>query len=109
MAGDIATTRGRKGGIRIATAPDTINLVSIIRRTEANMELVPCFGDADIVRSGMSVGCGRYWRKLSNHFWRCSTSIRWPILFRLTAGWPVALGIKALSPPAPGSSIEPVL
>jgi Rrf2 family nitric oxide-sensitive transcriptional repressor len=35
VAGDIATVRGRNGGIRLAKAPEAINLGAVIRRTEA--------------------------------------------------------------------------
>ena len=47
VAGDIATVRGRNGGIRLAKAPEAINLGAVIRRTEADMAMVPCFGDAE--------------------------------------------------------------
>lgn len=46
LAGDIATVRGRKGGIRLAKPPEAINLGTVVRRTEADMAMVPCFADA---------------------------------------------------------------
>jgi Rrf2 family nitric oxide-sensitive transcriptional repressor len=46
QAGDIETTRGRNGGIRLAKPADAINLADVIRRAEPHMDLVPCFGSA---------------------------------------------------------------
>jgi Rrf2 family nitric oxide-sensitive transcriptional repressor len=47
VAGDITTTRGRNGGIRLAHSAADINLGAVVRRTEADMDLVPCFGDGE--------------------------------------------------------------
>lgn len=44
LAGDVATTRGRGGGLRLGKPADTINLGAVVRRTEPDMDLVPCFG-----------------------------------------------------------------
>lgn len=46
MEGDVATVRGRNGGLRLARPAERINLGSIVRRTEEDMELVACFDDA---------------------------------------------------------------
>lgn len=43
ISGEIETTRGRKGGLQLRLAPEAINLGSVVRRTEADLELVPCF------------------------------------------------------------------
>ncbi len=43
QAGDIDTLRGRKGGIRLAKPADAINVADVVRRSEPDMELVPCF------------------------------------------------------------------
>jgi Rrf2 family nitric oxide-sensitive transcriptional repressor len=47
VAGDVETTRGRNGGIRLAQPAADINLGTIVRRTEVDMDLVPCFGDTE--------------------------------------------------------------
>jgi Rrf2 family transcriptional regulator, nitric oxide-sensitive transcriptional repressor len=47
IAGDVATTRGVGGGLRLARQPDAINIGAVVRRTEPDMELVPCLGDGE--------------------------------------------------------------
>jgi Rrf2 family nitric oxide-sensitive transcriptional repressor len=47
VAGDIETIRGRNGGIRLGKPAGDINLGSVVRRTEPDMDLVACFEDAD--------------------------------------------------------------
>lgn len=41
--GIVKTTRGKNGGIKMAIAPDKINLKQLILKLEPNFDLVPCF------------------------------------------------------------------
>ncbi|MRN55069.1 RrF2 family transcriptional regulator [Paenibacillus monticola] len=45
-AGFIETVRGRGGGIRLAHAPEEINIGEVIRRMEDDFHLVECFNSA---------------------------------------------------------------
>src|SRR5579883_2399635 len=44
LAGDIATVRGQRGGIRLGRRADAINIGIILRRTEPDFDVVPCLG-----------------------------------------------------------------
>lgn len=46
-AGYIETVRGRGGGLRLGRAPREIGLGEIVRHTEPDMALVPCFDPVD--------------------------------------------------------------
>jgi Rrf2 family nitric oxide-sensitive transcriptional repressor len=46
LAGDVETIRGRNGGLRLGRPAAAINLGTVVRRTEDDMDLVACFGDA---------------------------------------------------------------
>ncbi|MFI4965975.1 MAG: Rrf2 family transcriptional regulator [Caulobacterales bacterium] len=43
VAGYIGTVRGKNGGLRLARRPEDIGLGELIRQTEPDMALVPCF------------------------------------------------------------------
>lgn len=43
VAGYVETVRGRRGGLRLAKPMEAINLGEIVRHTEPDMALVPCF------------------------------------------------------------------
>lgn len=45
--GYVKTIRGRNGGMRLAQPADTIVVGEVIRKTEDNMALVPCFDPTD--------------------------------------------------------------
>ena len=43
IAGYLETVRGRSGGLRLAKPAAAINLGEVVRHTEPDMDLVPCF------------------------------------------------------------------
>lgn len=47
QAGLVKTIRGRKGGVVLARRPDEIFIGEVVRKTEDNLMIVPCFDDAD--------------------------------------------------------------
>lgn len=47
VAGFITTARGKGGGLKLACPPDRISLGAVVRQTEPDMTLVPCFTPGD--------------------------------------------------------------
>lgn len=47
QAGEVQTVRGQRGGLRLARPPEEINLGAVLRRTEPDLNIVPCFGAGD--------------------------------------------------------------
>jgi Rrf2 family protein len=45
--GYVITIRGRRGGVRLAKAPSAIVIGDVVRSTEDNVALVPCFTPGD--------------------------------------------------------------
>jgi Rrf2 family nitric oxide-sensitive transcriptional repressor len=46
VAGEIETIRGRNGGLRLKKPAEQINVGAVVRRTEPDLDLVPCFDAA---------------------------------------------------------------
>ena len=44
QAGEVQTVRGQHGGLRLARLPEDINVGAVLRRTEADLDIAPCFG-----------------------------------------------------------------
>lgn len=44
QAGEVETVRGQRGGMRLARAPEAINIGAILRRTEPDWDIAICFG-----------------------------------------------------------------
>jgi Rrf2 family transcriptional regulator, nitric oxide-sensitive transcriptional repressor len=54
VAGEIETVRGRNGGLRLRRPAEQINIGAVVRRTEPDLELVPCFESAGACTIGPS-------------------------------------------------------
>jgi Rrf2 family nitric oxide-sensitive transcriptional repressor len=44
LSGDVVTVRGQRGGLRLARPATAINVGTVVRRSEADLEMMPCFG-----------------------------------------------------------------
>ena len=47
LAGYVVTIRGKGGGLRLSREPQLITLGEVVRKTEPDMALVPCFAPVD--------------------------------------------------------------
>jgi len=47
QAGEVLTVRGQHGGLRLARAPETITIGTVLRRTEPDLDIAPCFASGD--------------------------------------------------------------
>lgn len=47
QAGEVQTVRGQGGGLRLGRAPEMIKIGAVLRRTEPDLDIVPCFGAGD--------------------------------------------------------------
>lgn len=47
QAGEVQTVRGQSGGLRLARSPEAINIGAVLRRTERDLNIAPCFGAGD--------------------------------------------------------------
>jgi Rrf2 family nitric oxide-sensitive transcriptional repressor len=50
QAGDVHTIRGQHGGMRLARKPEAIKIGAVLRRTEPDLHIAPCFGSGDACR-----------------------------------------------------------
>jgi Rrf2 family nitric oxide-sensitive transcriptional repressor len=57
LAGDITTVRGQQGGIRLARPPEEIRLGDVVRRTEGQIDLVPCMDAGKSGYCAISAAC----------------------------------------------------
>lgn len=55
VAGLVETVRGRSGGLRLAKPPEVIRVGEVLRLTEPDFDMVPCFEAPDMCR--ITSGC----------------------------------------------------
>ncbi|MDE1467646.1 Rrf2 family transcriptional regulator [Aurantiacibacter sp. D1-12] len=55
IAGLVETVRGRSGGLRLAKPPEVIRIGEVLRLTEPDFDMVPCFEAPDMCR--ITSGC----------------------------------------------------
>jgi Rrf2 family nitric oxide-sensitive transcriptional repressor len=74
--GYVETVRGKGGGMRLARAPDKINVGAVVRETEENLKLVECFdetssecriGPACMLRGALGHALDAFFESLDRH------------------------------------------
>lgn len=58
QAGFIATSRGKGGGLRLGRPPAEISLGAVVRFSEPDMDLVPCFNAGESAGCAIARACG---------------------------------------------------
>jgi Rrf2 family transcriptional regulator, nitric oxide-sensitive transcriptional repressor len=76
VAGFVGTVRGRHGGLRLAKPLQAITLGDVVRHTESDMALVPCFEPVDahctiqsccVLRKALERACGSFLEVLDGY------------------------------------------
>jgi Rrf2 family nitric oxide-sensitive transcriptional repressor len=101
LAGDIVTARGRHGGMRLARPSAAIKLGAVVRRSEADMALVPCFTDAATCAIGTGCSLTAVLTEALDAFLAVLDSYTLADLVAPRHGLAPLLGIGATDPTAP--------
>jgi Rrf2 family nitric oxide-sensitive transcriptional repressor len=57
VAGFVETARGNRGGLRLQRPPAQIGLGEVVRQTESDLDLVPCFSQGGADRCVITPAC----------------------------------------------------
>lgn len=79
QGGFVEGVRGKSGGLRLGTSPESINRGIVVRTTEDGFNPVECF-DHDVNRCVISKVCERRgrWKRHARHFFAFWTATAWP-------------------------------
>ena len=50
LSGEVVTMRGQRGGLRLARPAQEINVGTVVRRSEATFEMMPCFESGCLIK-----------------------------------------------------------
>lgn len=104
VAGYVETVRGRAGGLRLALPAETIGLGDVVRRTEPDLALVPCFDPADkscvigtccALRRALQRAAAAFLEVLDGYSLADLVKPRGPLRRLLSIGPPRKLGVAA--------------